>query len=127
MIFKGHKKNAQSTPRRTQNGVFGIKMMVKSGLEILILITEFAFFCKNLPSHDRSKENWSPPWDFIIIFSRSLFTIIFRPRVDSILSKEVRVRFLKKTDMNLFNFEAKNVVYCVLNNNRLIVIVKHST
>ena len=68
--------------------IFGLKMMVKSGLEIFFLKFLHAgdyFFLlhKSVQNHKFSnKNNHLPAWrDFKIFFSRPLFTIIFRPKI----------------------------------------------
>ena len=67
--------------------IFGLKMMVKSGLE---KIPEnagdyFSLLHKSVQNHKFSdKNNHLPPWnwrDFKINFTRPLFTIIFRPKI----------------------------------------------
>ena len=77
-----------------QNGVwvkiniFGLKMIVKSGLEKIFLKflhaeDYFPLLHKSAQNHKFSnKNNYLPSWrDFKIIFSRPLFTIIFRPKM----------------------------------------------
>ena len=67
--------------------IFGLKMMMKSGLEKIILkFHDGLQSCccpvqKNLPRKAElawqvSRYLWRPPWNFKIIFSRPLFTII---------------------------------------------------
>ena len=68
--------------------IFGLKMIVKSGLEKLKIILEFhdglQSCCpvqKNLPRKTElawqvSRYLWVPPWNFKINFSRPLFIII---------------------------------------------------
>ena len=69
-------------------------MMVKSGLEKIILkfhsgrltcqansVLLDRFFCTG------QQELWRPSWNFKIIFSRPLFTIIFKPKMVSNLRK----------------------------------------
>ena len=80
-----------------KNTIFGLKMMVKSGvvkifLKLLHAAEYFPLLHKCIQNHKFSnKNNYLPPWrDFKIIFSRPLFTIIFRPKnvfldTDSIL------------------------------------------
>ena len=77
--------------------IFGLKMMVKSGLKNIFLKflhagDYFPPLHKSTQNHQfSSKNNYLPTWrDFKIIFSRPLFTIIFRPKMvflvtDSIL------------------------------------------
>ena len=78
--------------------IFGLKMMVKSGLEknILKLHDGLQSCCcpvqKNLPR--KAELAWQvsryllrPPWNFKIFFSRPLFTIIFKPKMVSNLRK----------------------------------------
>ena len=77
--------------------IFGLKMMVKSGLEKIFLKflhagDYFSLLHKSVQNHKFSnKNNHLPAWrDFKINFSRPLFTIIFRPKIvfldtDSIL------------------------------------------
>ena len=81
----------------TKNNIFGLKMMVKSGLEKIFLKflhagDYFPLLHKSAQNHKFSnKNNYLPAWrDFKINFSRPLFTIIFRPKMvfldtDSIL------------------------------------------
>ena len=68
--------------------IFCLKMMVKSGVEKIFLkflhVGEyFPLLHKCTQNHKFSnKNNYLPPWrDFKIIFSRQLFTIIFRPKM----------------------------------------------
>ena len=72
--------------------IFGLKMMMKSGLEKIILkFHDGLQSCccpvqKNLPRKAElawqvSRYLWRPPWNFKIIFSRPLFTIIFKPKM----------------------------------------------
>ena len=77
--------------------IFGLKMMVKSGLEKIFLKflharDYFLLLRKSDPNHKFSnKNNYLPEWrDFKMNISRPLFTIIFRPKTvfldtDSIL------------------------------------------
>ena len=81
----------------SKNTIFGLKMMVKSGLEKIFLKflhagDYFPLLHKSAQNHKFSnKNNYLPAWrDFKINFSRPLFTIIFRPKMvfldtDSIL------------------------------------------
>ena len=81
----------------TKNYIFGLKMMMKSGLEKFILKflharDYFHLLHESVQNHKFSnKNNYLPAWrDFKINFSRPLFTIIFRPKMvflntDSIL------------------------------------------
>ena len=71
----------------SKNTNFGLKMMVKSGLEKIFLKflhagDYFLLLHKSAQNHKFSnKNNYVPAWrDFKIIFSRPLFTIIFRPK-----------------------------------------------
>ena len=72
----------------SKNTIFGLKMMVKSGLEKIFLKflhagNYFPLLYKKTPNHKFSnKNNYLPAWrDFKINFSRPLFTIIFRPKL----------------------------------------------
>ena len=77
--------------------IFGLKMMVKSGLEKIFLKflhagDYFPLLHKSAQNHKFSnKNNYLPAWrDFKVNFSRPLFTIIFWPKMvfldtDSIL------------------------------------------
>ena len=74
--------------------IFGSKMMMKSGLEKIILKFHNGLqscCCpvqKNLPR--KAELAWQvsrPPWNFKIFFSRPLFTIIFKPKMVSDLRK----------------------------------------
>ena len=81
----------------SKNTIFGLKMMVKSGLEKIFLKflhagNYFPLLHKSGQNHKFSNENnYFPAWrDFKINFSKPLFTIIFRPKMvfldtDSIL------------------------------------------
>ena len=81
----------------SKNTIFGLKMMVKSGLEKIFLKflhagDYFPLLHKSAQNHKFSnKNNYLPARrDFKINFSRPLFTIIFRPKMvflvtDSIL------------------------------------------
>ena len=81
----------------SKNMIFGLKMMVKSGLENFFLKflhagDYFPLLHKSAQNQKFSnKNNYLPAWrDFKINFSRPLFTIIFRPKMvfldtDSIL------------------------------------------
>ena len=80
----------------SKNTIFGLKMIVKNGLEnflkFLHAVDFFSLLDKSVQNHKVSnKNNRLPAWrDFKIIFSRQLFTIIFRPKIvfldtDSIL------------------------------------------
>ena len=71
----------------SKNTIFGLKMMVKSGLEKIFLKFlhaehYFPLLHKSAQNHKFSnKNNYLPAWrDFKINFSRPLFTIIFRPK-----------------------------------------------
>ena len=80
-----------------KNTIFGLKMMVKSGLEKIFLKflhvrDYFILLHKSAQNHKFSnKNNYLPTWrDFKINFSTPLFTIFFRPKMvflytDSIL------------------------------------------
>ena len=75
--------------------LFGLKMMVKSGLEKIFLrfLHEESILLTNFEENHKfsNKNSHLPAWrDFKINFSRPLFTIIFRPKIvfldiDSIL------------------------------------------
>ena len=72
----------------SKNTIFGLKMIVKSGLEKLFLKflhaeNYFPLLHKSVQNHKFSnKNNHLPAWrDFKINFSRPLFTIIFRPKI----------------------------------------------
>ena len=72
----------------SKNTIFGLKMMVKSGLEKIFLKflhagDYFPLLHKSAQNHKFSnKNNYLPAWrDFKINFSRPLFTIIFRPKI----------------------------------------------
>ena len=80
----------------SKNTIFGLKMMVKSGLEFFLKFLHagdyFPLLHKSAQNHKFSnKNNYLPAWrDFKINFSRPLFTVIFRPKMvflvpDSIL------------------------------------------
>ena len=81
----------------SKNTIFGLKMMVKSGLEKIFLKflhagDYFLLLHKSVQNHKFSnKNNHLPAWrDFKINFPRPLFIIIFRPKIvfldsDSIL------------------------------------------
>ena len=84
----------------TKNTIFGLKMMVKSGLEKFILKSlhagdYFPLLHKSAQNHKFSnKNNYLPAWrDFKIDISRPLFTIIFRPKmVVSVTDSILRVK-----------------------------------
>ena len=68
--------------------IFCLKMMVKSGLEKIFLKflhagDYFSLLLKSAQNHKFSNiNNYLPAWrDFKNIFSRPLFTIIFRPKI----------------------------------------------
>ena len=68
--------------------IFDLNMMVKSGLEKIILKflhagDNFLLLHKNAQNHKLSyKNNYLPTWrNFKISFSRPLFIIIFRPKM----------------------------------------------
>ena len=72
----------------SKNTIFGLKMMVKSGLEEIFLKflhagDYFPLLHKSAQNHKFSdKNNYFPAWrDFKIIFSGPLFTIILRPKI----------------------------------------------
>ena len=72
----------------SKNTNFGLKMMVKSGLEKLFLKflhagDYFLLLHKSAQNHIVSnKDNYLPAWrDFKMNFSRPLFIIIFRPKI----------------------------------------------
>jgi hypothetical protein len=72
----------------SKNTFFGLKMMVKSGLEKIFLKflhagDYFSLLHKSVQNHKFSnKNNHHPAWrDFKINFSRPLFTIVFRPKI----------------------------------------------
>ena len=81
----------------SKNTIFGLKMIVKSGLEKIFLKflhagDYFLLLHKSAQNHKFSNNNnYLPAWrDFKIIFSRPHFTIILRPKMvfldtDSIL------------------------------------------
>ena len=81
----------------SKNTIFGLKMIVKSGVEKIFLKflharDYFSLLHKSVQNHKFSnKNNHLPTWrDFKINFSRPLFTIIDRPKMvfldtDSIL------------------------------------------
>ena len=81
----------------SKNTIFGLKMMVKSGLEKIFLKflhagDYFPLLHKSAQNHKfGNKNNYLPAWrDFKINFSRPLFTIILRSKMvfldtDSIL------------------------------------------
>ena len=94
----------ESVPKNTN---FGLKMIVKSGLEKIFLKflhagDYFSLLHKSVQNHKFSnKNNHLPAWrDFKINFSRPLFTIIFRPKMvflvtDSILRVNVMYESVK--------------------------------
>ena len=71
----------------SKNAIFGLKMIVKSGLEKIFLKFLYAgdyfpLLHKSAQNHKFSNKNNLPAWrDFKINFSRPLFTIIFRPQI----------------------------------------------
>jgi len=81
----------------SKDTIFGLKMMVKSGLEKIFVKfftagDYFSLLHKSVQNDKfSSKNNHLPTWrDFKINFSRPLFTVIFRPKIvflnaDSIL------------------------------------------
>jgi hypothetical protein len=91
----------------SKNTIFGLKMMVKSGLEKIFLKVlhagdYFPLLHKSAQNHKfTNKNNYDPAWrDFKIIFSRPLFTIIFRPKIiflytDSILRVKLMYESVK--------------------------------
>ena len=77
---------------------FWLKMMVKSGLEKIILkfhggLQRYLLTCQaNSAFLGRffctgQQQLWRPSWNFKIIFSRPLFTIIFKPKMVSNLRR----------------------------------------
>ena len=85
-------------PVNTQKNHFWLKMMVKSGLETIILkfhdgLQRYLLTCQaNSAFPGRffctgQQQLWRPSWNFKIIFSRPLFTIIFKPKMVSNLCK----------------------------------------
>ena len=94
----------ESVPKKT---IFGLKMMVKRGLEKIFLKflhagDYFSLLQKRVQNHKFSnKNNHLPAWrDFKIIFSRPLFTIIFRQKIifldtDSILRVKTMYKSVK--------------------------------
>ena len=91
----------------SKNAIFGLKMMVKSGLEKIFLKflhagDYFLLLHKSAQNQKFSnKKNYLPAWrDFKILFSRPLFTIIFRPKMeflgtDSILRVKIMYESVK--------------------------------
>ena len=91
----------------SKNTIFGLKMMVKSGLEKIFLKflhagDYFPLLHKSAQNHKLSvKNNYPRTWrDFKMIFSRPLFTIIFRPKMvfldtDSILRVKIMYESVK--------------------------------
>ena len=91
----------------SKNTIFGLKMMLKSGLEKIFLKflhagDYFPLLHKSAQNHKFSnKNNHLPTWkDFKINFSRPLFTIIFRPKIvffdtDSILRVKMMYESVK--------------------------------
>ena len=91
----------------SKNTIFGLKMMVKSGLEKIFLKflharDYFPLLHKSAQNHKFSnKNNYLPAWrDFKKKFSRPLFTIIFRPKMvfldtDSILRVKLMYESVK--------------------------------
>ena len=72
----------------SKNTIFGLKMMVESGLEKIFLKflhagDYFPLLHKSAQNHKFSNtNNYFPTWrDFKINFSRPLFSIIFRPKI----------------------------------------------
>ena len=72
----------------SKNTIFGLKMMVKSGLDKIILKflhvgDYFPILHKSAQNHKFSNiNNYLPVWkNFKIIFSTPLFNIIFRPKM----------------------------------------------
>ena len=72
----------------SKNTIFGLKMMVKSGIEKIFLKflhagDYFPLLNKSAQDHKFSnKNNYFPAWsDFKINFSKPLFTIILRPKI----------------------------------------------
>ena len=91
----------------SKNTIFGLKMTVKSGLEKIFLKflhagDYFPLLHKSAQNHKFSnKNNYLLAWrDFKINFSRTLFTIIFRPKMiflntDSILRLKTMLESVK--------------------------------
>ena len=81
----------------SKNSIFGLKMMVKSGLDVVFFKFLHAgdLLHKSVQNHKFSnKNNHLPAWrDFKINLSRPLFTVIFRPKMIFLLR---------------FHFEGKN-------------------
>ena len=87
--------------------VFGLKIMVKSGLEKIFLKflhagDYFPLLHKSAQNHKfTNKNNYFPAWrDFKINFSRPLFTVIFWPKMvflvtDSILKVKTMYKSVK--------------------------------
>ena len=109
----------------TKNTIFGLKMMVKGGLEKIFLKflhagDYFPLLHKSAQNHKFSnKDNHLPAWrGFKIDFSRPLFIIIFRPKMvflvtDSILRVKamfdsVKEDVLSRTSLLLFNRITRN-------------------
>ena len=100
----------ESVPKNT---MFGLKMMVKRGLEKNFLKClhggdYFSLLHKSVQNHKFSnKNNHLPAWrDFKINFSRPLFTIIFRPKIvfldtDSILRVKTMYKSVKEDVLKL--------------------------
>ena len=72
----------------SKNTIFGLKIMVKSGIEKIFLKflhagDYFPLLHKSVQNHKFSNiNNHLPAWrDFKINFTRLLFTIIFRPKI----------------------------------------------
>ena len=87
VIHRFNPQNGICTINR-YNSIFGLQIMVKSGLEKMFLKflhagDYFPLLHKSAQNHKFSnKNNYLPAWrDFKINFSRPLFTIIFRPKM----------------------------------------------
>ena len=73
----------------SKNTIFGLRMIVKSGLEkkiflkFLHAVGYFSLLHKSVQNHKFNNKNTHlPAWrDFKKTFSRQLFTIIFRPKI----------------------------------------------
>ena len=100
----------------SKNTIFGLKMIAKSDLEknfqkFLHAGDYFSQLYKSVQNHKFSnRNNHLPAWsDFKNKFSRSLFTIIFRPKnvfsdTDSILRVKMMYESVKQDMLNDFNF-----------------------
>ena len=105
----------------SKNTIFGLKMMVKSGLEKIFFKflhagDYFSLLHKSVQNHKCSdKNNHLPAWrDFKIIFSIPLFTIIFRPKMiflgtDSILKVKMG-KHITETDTTELENLSHNII-----------------